>query len=176
MAFGVEIEDVEATSTLDLLGLNSDDNLRVDQDWVPAAYLESGEAITERLPMLAVGTNAEIRAALDDLDQKLEKAKLWNSDKSRRDWIRFNILEQASGQEVFRTVLGGKIIPATLTGNDTFLDQGTGANRYRFDLELETLPHFESAEVSSTISNLDRFGGTGNFTNSLGSRPARIAV
>ncbi len=175
MAFGVEIEDVAATSVLDLVGLNSDDNLRVDQDWVPQPYDGSGKPITERIPMLAIGTNAEIKAALDDLDQKLEKATLWNADKSRRDWIRLNILEQAASQEVYRTILGGKIIPATLIGSDTFLDKEAGDNRYRFDLELETLSHFESAQVNSTISNVDRFAGTGNLTNSVGSRPARIS-
>lgn len=175
MSFGVEIEDVVATSTLDLVGLNSDDGLRVDQDWVPAAYLESGGAVAERIPMLAVGTNVEIRAALGDLDQKLEKARLWNADKSRRDWIRLNILEETAAKEVFRTVLGGKIIPVTLTGGDTFLDKEGGENRYRFDLELEVLSHFETAQVSSSVTNLDRFGGTGDFTNPLGSRPARIS-
>ncbi len=175
MSFGLEIEDVEASSILDLVGLNVDDDLRIDQDWVPQSYNDSGEGITERIPMLAIGSGVAIKAALDDLDQKLEKAKLWNADKSRRDWIRLNILEETASKEVYRTILGGKIIPAVLTGSDTFLDQGTGENRYRFDLELDLLPHFETAEVSSTISSVDRFAGAGTLTNNVGSRPARIS-
>ncbi len=174
MAFGVEIEDVEASSVIDLIGLNTDDNLRVDDDWSPVAYTEEGGFIVDTIPMLAVGTNAEVRNILRDLERILEKATLWRTDKSRADYIRMNYLEAAGGKEVYRTIVGGTIIPVTLTAHDKFLDKTTGRNLFRFDLRLEVVPGWESPELTKGTGALDKFGGQTTLTNNNGTRPARL--
>jgi len=174
VSFGVELEDVAASSVLDLVGLNSDDDLRVDKDWNPVAFDPSGEFTEELIPMIAVGTNVEIRAALDTLDERLQKAYLWKDDKSRLDYIRLNYLEETASQEVYRTVVGGKIVPTPLTAGDTWLEQAGGRNIYSFNLQLDVVPGWESPEVSKATGNLDMFGGQATLANSKGSRPARL--
>lgn len=175
MSLGVEIEDVYASSTLDLVGLNAEDRLRVDDKWAPVAYSDEEGVLIETVPMLAVGTNSQIRNALKSLDLKLEGAKKWYSDKSRRGWTRLNVLEEASGQEVSRSIVDGSIVPATLTGNNTFLENLTNTNYYRFDLKLTLVPGWELPEVNTATAALDRFGGYSDFTNNAGSRLARIS-
>ena len=174
MSHGVEIEDVAGSSVLDLVGLNVNDDLRVDEDWNPQAYDSEGTMIEEVIPMIAVGTNAQIKAALDDLDQKLELARNWRDDKSRLDYIRLNYLEEAASQEVFRAVTNGHIVPAEMKAHNRFLENTTNRNIFRFDLELELVPGWESAEVNSSSGALDRFGGQATITNNVGSRPARM--
>ncbi len=176
MALGVELENVYDSTTLDLAGVNVEDYLRVDEDWVPVAYEEGGASVQETIQMLAVGTAAQVKAALDELDKYLEIARLWGTDKSRRKWIKMSLLEQVGGFEAYRTIIGGRIKPASIVGNATFLDEGTGSNKYRFDLELDVIPGWEvhDTAASETTTFIDRYGGQDTLSNPEGTRPAQI--
>ncbi len=176
MTLGVELESVEAATEVDLTGSNAEDYLRVDEDWVPAAYEEGGEAIQEVIPMLGVGTSTQIRASLDEVEKYLEIARNWASDKTQKEWIRLKVLEETGSREAHRTVVGGKIVPRTLTGSDYYLDKGTNDNRYPFNLELDVVPGWDiiPASASQTTASLDRFGGQDTLSNSTGTRPAII--
>lgn len=174
MALGIELEDVIASTSLDLAGVNTDDDLRIDENWIPLAYDPDGGLITETIPMVAIGATADIRAALETLDGILEKAYKWKNDKSRANLIRFNYYEGTGTRVVWRTVTGGRIEPAQITGSNNFLELGTARNIYRFNLKLEMVPGWEQTEASSSSGALDRFGGSVAITNSAGSRPARL--
>lgn len=175
MTFGVEIEDVVASTVLDLTGTNTDDNLRVaaEDEWVPAAFNPDEQEITETIPMLAVGTTAQVRAAIRDLDRLIEKGRLWSADRTRMDDVVLRYKEE-SNQYVERPILGGRLIPKEFTGSHIYLDGGADTT-VKFDLEIKTVPHFFDDEGSSlSTGSIDRFGGSANLTLTKGSRPALI--
>jgi hypothetical protein len=148
-----------------------DGNLEVHEDWVPETA-DGFESVTERIPLLAVGTDANVKADVKSINEILRRAVQFVTDETKSEPALLK-METDTGVAQESLIYGGKLVKGWLPGT-TFAKVG---NVQPYTLVVERHPLWEDATAAGSInqSDIDSYGGTLTLSSITGDEVARFS-
>jgi hypothetical protein len=150
-----------------------DGTFKVIEGWFPNAAGDDPNApIWETIPLVAEGTSAQITAALLDLRDKLRVARNYQKDLLVNTPVYLGM--EFDTTEAHSCILKGSCKPAPKIGTKPYLDT-TNSQVKLYVLRVLRVPYWEEQTANTkAINNISAWGGTASWTNSEGTRDARI--
>ncbi|MCK5642515.1 MAG: hypothetical protein KAJ19_17035 [Gammaproteobacteria bacterium] len=147
--------------------------LKVIEGWFPnAAGDDPNVPIWETIPLVAEGTSAQITAALLDLRNKLRIARSYQKDTLVNTPVYLGM--EFDAIEAHSCILKGSLKPVTKVGTSPYLDT-LGYQVKAYVLRVLRVPYWEEQTADElAVNNISGWGGTADFSNTEGTRDARI--
>lgn len=150
-----------------------DGTIKVIDGWFPQAAGDDPNApIWETIPLIFEGTSAQITAALLDLRDKLRKARDYQKDLLTNVPIYLGM--EYDAVEAHSCILKSSLKPVPKIGTQPYLDTANSQVK-AYVLRVLRVPYWEEQTADSqAATDIHCWGGTQAFTNSEGTRDARI--
>ena len=132
----------------------------------------SKKKVWENIELVSEATDANIRAAKDDLDELAEAAREYHLNEKKADAVYFKW--QSDGESDKQALVYD--IESEIMANDPLSSPLLGSNVVILQVAIQRHPEYETTSATNTTSNgVSADGGTWAIGNAVGTSPERIS-